>query len=63
MIGAVAEPRPAEKLTGSGALPYFCGKKWVFFSLGLQLGLQFRVTFLESLGLHLGLHFSIFRGG
>ena len=59
----MAEPRPTGNYWGSDALPYFCGKKWAFFSLGLQLGLQVRVTFLASLGLHLGLHFQNFRGG
>ena len=58
----MAEPRPTGNHWGSDALPYFYGKKGVFFGLGLHLGLQFRVTFLRSLGLHLGLHFSIFRG-
>ena len=59
----MAEPRPTDNHWGSDVLPYFCSKKWVIFGLGLQLGLQFRVTFSACLGLHLGLHFPIFRGG
>ena len=37
----MAEPRPTEKLMGSDALPYFYGKKWMFFREGLQKGLHF----------------------
>ena len=59
----MAEPRPTEKLTGSDALPYFYGKKWVFFREGLQKGLRRGVTFLAREGLQKGLHFPIFRGG
>ena len=38
-------------LTRGRDAPFFC----VRFDLGLQLGLLFRVTTLQSLGLHLGL--------
>lgn len=40
-------------------LPYFIPFQVVFLSLGLHLGLQFRVTLFNSLGLHLGLHFAV----
>lgn len=38
-------------LTRGRDAPFFC----VRFDLGLQLGLLFRVTTIQSLGLHLGL--------
>lgn len=40
-------------------LPLFYTFSSRFLSLGLHLGLQFRVTLFNSLGLHLGLHFAV----
>lgn len=44
---------------GDHASPLFYTFSSRFLSLGLHLGLQFRVTLFNSLGLHLGLHFAV----